>query len=463
MLEVESRWSSGARAVCLVSPTGSGKTVMASAIVKRAATRTLWITHRVELVEQSAAALQATGLEVGIVAGRRSENLDAPVIVAGWQTLVARPETRPPAELLVIDECHHGAAEEWRQVIDSYPGARAVGMTATPQRRDGKPLGDVFQALVVAAQYSELIRAGHIVSCRLFRPAEHLGADLAQPPVDAYERLVPGRSCVAFARSIEESKLLASELNERGHASASINAKTPAAIRGELVDDFRSGELRCLTSVFALTEGFDHPGTEAVMIARGCSHVGTYLQMVGRGLRPASGKTEAVIIDLSGVSWIHGLPTEDRLYSLDGRPISSSGGLKCCPECGHTWEASEGTTCPQCGFVPPSKPAEAPRIYDMALLEVYAGADTPESAKTREWERLRRLCSERGWTVGFAIREYQKLFHERPPLLAVSDDEWRSEFTSLVELGQKRGYKPGFALVRFKELAGHWPRREWRA
>ena len=456
------------RAVCLVAPTGSGKTRMGAELAVRAhmarpGARILWVTHRTELLDQSRNALDELGLDTGSLAAGCVDNTEADTIVASWQTLVSRSTVRPAADLVIIDECHHVAADEWRTVLDAYPDARILGLTATPQRKDGRPLGDTFTALVVAAQYSELIRAGHLVPCRLRRPSESLGTNLAKEPLAAYREYAAGKSCIVFTRTIEAADKLAAEFTAAGYPSECISADTPALTRAEHIDSFKAGELRVLTCVFTLTEGFDHPATEACLLARGCQHTGTYLQMVGRVLRPAPGKTEALVIDLPGVSWIHGIPTEDRQYRLDGKSISSSAALRVCPECGYTWEPNGSSQCPSCGWEPEKVEPPKPRIYDMDLEEVYAGADTPDSAKAREWERLRALCKARGWTVGFAIREYKKLFTDPPPLGTVSDDEWRAEYVALEAFGKKRGFKPGFALVRFKEMAGRWPRREWRA
>ena len=463
--EVATAWQS-CRAVCLVAPTGAGKTRMGSELVSREPGRVLWITHRNELVEQSADALRALGLDVGIVSAKRQENTDARVLVASWQTLVARADLRPSAELLVIDECHHVGAEEWTNVVNDYAKSRVLGLTATPQRRDGKPLGDVFQALVVAAQYSELIKAGHLVPCRLLRPPQPMGSDLANDPLETYIKRSAGKSCIAFCRSIGESEKLAERFTEAGHPAKCISADTPGPLRAMYIEAFRSGDLTALTCVFTLTEGFDHPPTEVCLLARGCSHVGTYLQMVGRVLRPAPGKDAAIVIDLCGISWLHGTPTEDRNYSLDGRPISSSGALRVCGACGFTWDPADHPKkpgCPSCGFVPDAVPVTPPRIWDLELQEVFAGADTPDSAKLREWQRLRRLCKEKRWGLSFAFKEYKKLFTDPPPVGDVTDDEWREEYQRLAAFAQQRGYKPGFALVRFKEMAGRWPLRAWRA
>ncbi len=446
--------------VCLVAPTGSGKTVMGAAIAARHAdARVLVVTHRTELIDQWRTALELHGLDVGILAGRRAENTEADCIVAGWQTLVARSTVRPAADLLIVDECHHAQAAEWRAVLDAYPEARILGLTATPQRRDGRPLGDIFTRLVVAAQYSELIRAGHLVQCRLYRPPEALGTDLAQEPLAAYEKYCAGRSCIVFSRTIEDAVATAQQFNAAGYPAECISADTPALERQRIVEDFKDGSIRVVTNVFTLTEGFDHPATEACILARGCSHTGTYLQMVGRVLRPAPGKTEALIVDLPGISHVHGIPTEDRTYTLDGRPISTSAALRVCASCGYTWQPEGSSTCPSCGYTPPATEQARPRIYDMALVEVYAGSMTPDDAKSREWRRLRQLAAERDWSLSFALKEYEKLFHERPSLSNVTDDERRREHAKLQAVAAKKGYKPGWVAYRYKHIFGQWPPR----
>jgi hypothetical protein len=119
--------------------------------------------------------------------------------------------------------------------------------------------------------------------------------------------------------------------------------------------------------------------------------------------------------------------------------------------------------CPECGFVFPVESRQLPRIYDLELRAVFAGADTPSDAKGREYRRLREFARQKGWSVGWVVREYRKLFSELPAMSDVTDDERRDEYRRLVSFAAEKNYKPGFALVRYKDLFGAWPRREWRA
>lgn len=454
-------WASGQRAVCLVSPTGSGKTRMG---VELASGRVLWIAHRRELLSQARDALLANGAQsVGIVAPGHVYDASCRVQVASVQTLLARGE-RPAASLVVYDEAHHYIADDWKRVSEAYPSAAVLGLTATPQRADGKPLGDMFDRLVVAAQYSELVRLGHIVRCKAFQPPEVQQANaLAKDPVAAYKLHAPGTLAFCFVQNVKVAHECAARFCEHEVGAAVIEAETPPQERRDILRDFAAGRIRVLVNVYTMTEGVDVPQAQTVILARGVGKQGPYLQMAGRVLRPHPSKDHAILIDLSGASIVHGLPTDDRLYSLDGDGVrrASETPLRYCPECGATYEG--GPDCPECGCVRESPAKPPPAIYDLDLREVWAGAATPDDAKERERQRLLTMARLKGWSLGWVAREYRKLFSEPPWLGDVPDDERCAEFGRLRAMGEERGYKPGFAAVRFKDLFGAWPPRGWAA
>lgn len=434
---------------------------MGSAAAQREPGRVVWLAHRTELIDQAVETLGRFGIRSGVFAAQRMEQLDERVIVASWQTMLARGETLP-ADLLITDECHHAKSTEWQTVIDRYAHARRLGLTATPQRGDGRALGDVFEKLVVAAQYSELIRAGHLVPCYIYRPDQDISPAIARHPLVAYQAHAAGKQAIVFARSVEIAKEYAREFNEAGIIADALDANT--ANRADIIGRFKSGATRVLVNVFVLTEGFDHPACEVCIIARGCSYTGTFLQMVGRVLRPAPGKTAAILIDLAGVSHSHGVPTEDRTYSLDGKQaISSTGSLTVCPQCGLTYAASGARQCPGCGYsaATADTPPPRPRIYDMELLEVFAGADTPETFQLREWNRLVALCQRRDWGLDWGARQFHKLFQRQPEPSWFSEEQRKEVLRSFRAVAQKRGFKPGFAAVRYRELFGSYPPRGW--
>lgn len=285
------------KSVCLVSPTGSGKTVMAQAI---AATyrQTLCVVHTRALLRQ---ATQRLG---------RTHTIQQ-LLSSGMPAGATRPK------LVIWDECHHSASDEWQKLAKLFPRARLLGLTATPQRADGLGL-DLFDEMVVAANYSYLVEQGFLVKPRVFIPEEAVrGSD--PDPVSAYRKYADGSRALFFVRSIEHAEAVVRRL---GKGFAPWHCELPWRKRNADLKAFSEGKLRGLVTVDALTEGFDVPSVETIVLGRRCEHVGTYLQIVGRGLRVAPGKDSMVLLDLSGASLRHGSPIADRSYMIGGVGIT---------------------------------------------------------------------------------------------------------------------------------------------
>jgi DNA repair protein RadD len=462
---VYDKWESSCRSVCLVAPTGAGKTRLGEEFVwraRQAAEPVLWIAHRRELLRQAADRLRLRfgALAVGMIAAAEDASPYAAIQVATVQTLLAR-ETRPPASLIVFDEAHHYVADDWKALAAHYTSARVLGLTATPERQDGRPLGDIFDGLVIAAKYSELLRDGFLVPCRVYQPPKILGNELAQDPLLAYQRFAEGSRAFVFCGAVDVAYELAARCIAAGIPAGTIEAKTPKVDRDRILADFAAGRILVLTNVFALTEGVDVPAARTVILASKCGHVGGYLQRVGRVLRPHPDKPHAIVVDLTGATLQHGLPTEDREYSLDGKGIirTSLAPLKTCPQCAATILAAY-EYCPECDYHfggGGGSERVMPKVWDLELKAVFAGADTPSDAKGREYRRLRELARARGWNLYFVQKEYKKLFGELPLITDATIEEKQAELERLRTVVVAKGFKPGFAKVRFKELFGHWP------
>lgn len=458
---VRACWKRGARRVCLVAPTGAGKTVMGEALCLDADV-TLWLTHTKDLVEQTWRRLRAGGLDAHVLAaGWPAPPHGARVLVASIQTLVER-SLFPLVDRIIVDECHHFVAQEWRAFLEAYPFTATVGLTATPQRGDGQPLGDVFDELVVSISYSELTTQGFLVPVRILRPKNELDRGIARDPVDAYLELGEGRSAFMFCRTVELAHKAALSLTVRGVPAACIEANTPKDVREGLLRDFSEGRLRVLTNMFCLTEGVDVPVASCCVIGRSFGHVGTYLQAGGRVLRPHVGKKDALILDLPGVSHRFSPPNQDRLYSLEGEGIHrcTERSLRICMHCGMTWIPTT-PKCPRCGKTNPTEKVKAPRILNAALEEVYAGADTPAAAKQAELVRLAAYAKANGYEDYWVRAQYKALFNEDPPQWG-DDDRKKSEYRRLLKLAKERGYKEGFADVRYRDTFGAFPPRHWK-
>ena len=472
--EVYARIAEGKRAVCLVSVTGSGKTRMGAEIALRyinEGKRVLWLAHRNELIKQAAHRLQGEGIRyVGIVAPWAAPSPHAPCQVASLDTLAARESHRPPADLIIPDECHHLLAATYRNVYDSpeYADAVTVGLTATPERGDGKPIGDIFDSLVVASSYSELIAQGHILPCKVFQPPERLKKDLALDPVIAYQKYTPGQKCLCFTSSVATARSAAASFNAAGIQAESLEAGTPAGKRAEILKRYELGDLMVICNAYILTEGYDAPCTSSIIIARRCLHITPYLQMAGRELRPFPGQTYATLIDLTGASLKHGLPTEDREYSLEGRGIRrlTTEQIRTCPKCGMCVEPGvmecdnvEITTGKPCGFKWVPGVRTPPKFLSLELREVYAGSETPEPAKEQEWLRLLK-----GSSIAQAVHRFKEVFGHAPSpglVAKVPEDARRAEYRRMRKQAKDRGYSDGWAAHAFKTALGAFPPWAW--
>lgn len=449
----------GVKRQVLVSPTGSGKGVMGAAMVRSARSAgvsVLAIAHRRELISQLC---EKFGSDAAAICPGFDRNPDAPIQVATIQTLLASG-LRPEAGFVLWDECHHVPSDEWGGLLSDYQDARVVGLTATPSRSDGRALGDIFEEMVVAASYSELIELGHIVPCRVFQAPQVMeSCELALDPLDAMKKHARGGSFV-FCKDVDHAYEVAIKLNENDISSAVIEANTPSDVRASELSRFKESWLDALVNVYTLTEGVDVPAAETCVIARSVGHPSTYLQMAGRVLRPAPGKEEAVLIDLSGASLLHGLPTEDRNYSLCGKPIGrkSDAGVRVCLSCGYTYLATPGA-CPNCGFVMQQKKKQV-KIYNSELREVYAGIDTPAAAKGKELERLIALVEAKGWNLSWALKKYKEIFFESAPVWRIPMDARMRWFNEMVQYARTKGHKKGYPFARYYAQFKCWP--EWR-
>ena len=335
---VGAEFKAGKMGVVLVSPTGSGKTFMGSYMVRALVAqgkRVAWGAHRGELVTQAADTLTSMGVDVGV----DGLSPNAPVQIGTYQSWVSRGAA-PDADWFVPDECHHLADKVgWQEIQKAYrdAGKRTLGLTATPARGDGRALA-LFDGLVVAAQVRQLQGLGLLVPLRIKRPGSRMGKDrIAQRPADAYVEHAAGRSTVVFAPHIKAAEQYVDDFRGLGVEAQIVTGKTSDEDRKALLARFDSGALPVVVNVQVLTEGWDAPRCSCVILGRGCGSQALYIQMTGRALRPHASKTDAMLIDLRGVSYDLGRPDEDREFSLDGEGIKlarpASKGERMCKVC----------------------------------------------------------------------------------------------------------------------------------
>lgn len=277
---------------------------------------------------------------------------------------------------VLVHNCHHAVSRSWSEILAHYrnAGATVIGLTATPERADGRGLDEHFDELHLVATPAELMDAGYLVRPRIFtseqspdlkgvsvRGGDYAPGELARAcdrpqlvgdVVAHYQRHGGGQRAVVFAAGVEHSQHFAEAFRAAGIAAEHLDGKTPTDERDAILTRLREGTTRVVSNVGVLTEGWDEPLVGCVILARPTKSLGLYLQMAGRGLRPAPGKS-AMLLDHAGCWAAHGAPQDPREWSLAGRSKrgGASGGaspLKRCPECGRMVDRVE-PACPECG------------------------------------------------------------------------------------------------------------------
>jgi DNA repair protein RadD len=374
--QTKQRIASGFNRVCIVAPTGAGKTVIGSHMMREMVASgrdVLFLAHRRELIHQTVDKLASFNVPSGIImAGQRPSEADL-VQVASIQTLARRTLARRP-RYIIIDECHHVTeSNAYGRLIAEYPDSKILGLTATPFRLDGRGLADIFPAHVVTTTPSKLRDEGFLcpVTGWVFKSLDTSGvrtsggdynnADLAALPNTILGDVVghwlerfggnPVRT-ILFAASVAHSRQFVAQFRAAGVAAEHLDGETPAAERAAIIARVRSGATVILSNCNVATEGFDVPELTCCILARPTKSLCMYLQQVGRVLRPCTGKRFAIIHDHANCLVTHGTPyDESREYvpaktarRRDTTPIES---LSRCAQCG---AVTDERPCPSCGY-----------------------------------------------------------------------------------------------------------------
>jgi len=361
-----------ARRMLLYLPTGAGKTVISTFIMKellrtRGFGKILFVAHRREILDQTARTIKAQlpSKKVQIEQGERTSSDNAAITIASVQSLVHRKERYDPKEfsLIVCDECHRALAPSWEEVIDYFnthtgTGTLLLGMTATPNRTDGRSALDVFGEIAFEISRTDLENLGYLVPMEYYTVRSDLHLDKVKMSggdfqVGALSKVMDypktraltakawlekgfGKKTIVFCAGVDHATHMAEDFCALGISADKIDGKTKN--RHEILERFAKGDIQVLTNYGVLTEGFDDPTTECILMARPTTSPLVYTQCIGRGLRTAPGKNACVVIDIVdrsshqlqyGAAEMAGLPRRWRTRGADPfRQAQSLAGIK---------------------------------------------------------------------------------------------------------------------------------------
>ncbi len=443
-------YKQGFKRIMLKLPTGAGKTSIASKILENcynSGKRALFICDRIELINQTSDRLLSDGIKHGVIqADHIRKNLNYNIQVCSIQTLARREKIN--ADMIIIDEAHtlHKAHID---IIKENQNIPIIGLSATPF---AKGLGKHFDKMIVGATTKQLIELGFLCKPKVYAPSEPdlekikvVAGDydmqeleektntpkLVGDIVEHWFKLGFGKPTIVFAVNIAHSKNIVAEFVKGGVNAVHIDAYTDNDDRKEIIESFKAGRIKVLSSVDILSKGFDYPGAEVAILARPTKSLSLYIQQAGRVLRinPETNKTDCTILDHSGNTMRHGFVTDDTPEDLDtGKKQENTPAEK------KEKKVIEPVKCPHCSFIKtkvkcencghediPKNKVESAEGYLVEFDENSLPNKNSKSAKfviTQDkknlYGQLKTLSRLKGWKAGRAYYLYKELCNEEP-------------------------------------------------
>jgi superfamily II DNA or RNA helicase len=472
------------KAVLLQSPTGMGKTVIATEVIRlwlKSGERCLFLAHRRELIHQCARKLAEFGIDAGIIMAGIYPSPEWPIQVASVDTLRTRTKRSgsalPQASLIIIDEAHRSASKTYQWIIDEYrqQGAAILGITATPIRADGVGLGRFYDTMIRTKGVQWAVQHGVLVPVRYYVPfvPDLSGVKIKAGDYDEHEiqaimdqrtlvgdivsnwvRLAQGRQTLVFASGVKNSIHIASEFERLGFKFAHVDGSTPSEERDATVSALRDRKIDGICNAQVFTEGTDIPVVSCIVLAQPTRSLGKYLQMAGRALRPAKGKTDCIILDHAGAFLQHGRVDRPIEWELTlGRelvekqaemrkrePVSFT-----CHECKFVF--SGHLTCPQCGTrIRLNGKARDYLEGDLVAMTNDEFRDIEQRPSPKDKQRfyfeMMTHAAHRKIKPGWCAYVFAEKFGAMPPW------SWRDEFDRM-DSATKESYSPSAATIAY--------------
>lgn len=426
--DIQAAYRAGFKAPILVAATGFGKTATSTHLIRMALARgkRVWfLAHLDEILKATAEKLRAEGIPFGWIAADMPGDRHQAVQVVSVFTLVNRLDRYDPPDFIIVDEAHLAVANSYQEVFrwaKAGPkfwrpgGAHLLHLTATPQRLDGRGMGEVADILIPTCSTQDLIDEQLLAPIRYFEPTA-TGPDgkpvIVGDPLSHYRKHADGRPAIAFCVSNKEAEEQAELFRRAGYRTMAISGDSDPGLRDAAVSGIMSGAIDVVFNCKLWVAGVDVPAVSCIIDLSPTESVTRYLQGLGRGLRTHPGKQDLIYLDCVGNKARHGDPTAARLWSLQGAAqgsgrVASEVPAKTCPKCFSTVHAA-ATHC-HCGHEFEAKPRVVQRI-DGELREA-------ELRAKEQAQREARQAQGRAKTLEELIEYGRKTGKKRPELWA---------------------------------------------
>ena len=420
-------FKNGYKKLCCVLPCGAGKTAIFCYLaylntIKKPDNRVLILLHRKELLKQTIDAFKSFQIS--------TDHINIAMIQSFKNSLKTSVK---PYSLIIIDECHHATSATFKTVLNTYSKTALIGFTATPARLDGKPLGEIFDRLIVGVDYAYLIQNKYLVDYDYFSPdlnfnfsewklksgdfdtvdnASHLDKKAIYGDILKYLDL--SKKTIIYSPTVDYSKKLEVQINEHFKSSVAreFNGTTPQPLRDKIIDDFKNDKIKILINVDLIGEGFNVPSCDCVFLLRATQSLTLYIQQAGRALRsdPNNPTKRASIFDFVGNIYRFSFPDALRSWSLNStiknshkhETIHDSLIVKTCPNCLRSMPSQmlTGRLCPYCKTYIQLNKREV-QIQDKKELALIKKNQLIENKKQRgrcrTFQQLKKLGEEKGY------------------------------------------------------------------
>lgn len=340
---------------------GGGKSIIQADISRSATNKhnnVLFLVHRKELCEQITGTFTAQGVDMSLCS------------VSMVQTVSRHIDRIQIPKIIITDEAHHSTAASYKKIYEAFPDALRLGFTATPCRLNKGGLGEVYDDLITSVSTKWLIEHEYLSPYKYYsvKLADTSGlhikagdykadevAELMQNKeiyggtVEQWERLAKNKKTIAYCASVEAAEQTAAEFRRAGYTAEALSGNTPKELRAQIMQDFRDSKIMILTNCELFGEGLDVPDCECTVLLRPTQSLTLYIQQSMRSMRYMPGKT-AIIIDHVGNCYLHGLPDDDREWTLEPKHKQESiVKIRECPNCYAVYPPTEDK-CPYCGY-----------------------------------------------------------------------------------------------------------------